>query len=302
MLKENYTTLLSTLVSQAKTGQTAVDHLAIVNNLAVTFGEHIDSYRAADFASQLQSMDTQTAILIEKIVIIQCALNNWQAIFHGDYTDAIMAQYQKTFTRFFATCETESGWGGADDDVYWKDLAMARRLLFPAGAQVVETSSGYGINQGINSNLLASIKFAWLALKQGGTRGYYQIHTHTPELSEFNPDGWNQCYLRIAQMLEQNPDIKGIFGGSWFYDPQLKDISPRLMYLQQVPLDNGASSFFTGNDHSGNAINKSKTRLDLHKQGKYTPKSYLLIWPRAAMIRWANEFKNTQSTQTVAVP
>ena len=227
--------------------------------------------------------------------------SHWDAIFNGKYPDSIVAQYNKTFERLLATCETEAGWSNKVDDDYWKDLSMTLQLLFPAGAQVVESSSGFGIKQGLNQGLLKSLSYLWLSLRRGSCKGYYQIHTHTSELTEFNPKGWTNCYLRIAQMLELNPEVKGIFGGSWFYDPQLKDISPRLMYLQQVPLENGARSFLVGEDTSGNATFSSKTRRQLNEEGKYTPQAYLLIWPRSAMIKWANDYKSANNINAVPI-
>lgn len=305
MLKENYTECLSRLTKQLDrevvNTQNSVDIETIIASLDVGYGEHIDSYLPEFLDGQLKQMDSNLKALTQKVVILQCALNNWSAIFEGGYADSIVAQYHKTFNRFLATCETQEGWSKELDDYYYKDLSMAQRIMFPAGAQVTETSAGFGIKQGLQGGLFDSMRFLWLTAIQGGCKGYYQIHTHTPELSEFNPQGWNDCYLRIAEMLELNPQVKGIFGGSWFYDPQLKTVSPRLMYLQSVPLENGARSFYTHDDTSGNAIYSSKTRRKLHDEGKYTPQCYLLIWPREAMIRWAREYKNSHNIAEIPV-
>lgn len=301
MIKENYIKCLSSLTKQLDTlvldTQNSVDLEKIIASLNVSYGDHIDSYVPEFFDEQLKQMDIVAKALTQKVVILQCALNNWNAIFEGSYANSVVTQYHKTFSRILATCETEEGWSKELDDYYYKDLSMALRIMFPAGAQVTETSSGFGVEQGLNGSIYDSIRFLWLSLIQGGCKGYYQIHTHTPELSEFNPQGWNDCYLRIVEMLEHNPQVKGIFGGSWFYDPQLKDISPRLMYLQNVPLENGASSFYTHEDTSGNSICSSKTRRKLYDEGKYRPKSYLLIWPREAMIRWARGYKSSNNIE-----
>jgi hypothetical protein len=52
----------------------------------------------------------------------------------------------------------------------------------------------------------------------------------------------------LASLLEMNPGVKvkvkGVFCSSWWYDPQLEAISPRLKYLSAVPTDNGAQLFF----------------------------------------------------------
>lgn len=265
----------------------------VFDRLSYEFGSHIDTYVPEYFSEQLKQLDEPTKSLVQKIVILQCALTNWDVIFFGNYAESVVTQYQKTLQRILTMCQSDQGWVQEKDDFYFKDLAMAMRVMFPAGAQITEVSSGFGIKQGLRGGFVDSAKFLWLTLLQRGCKGYYQIHTHIPELSEFNPQGWNDCYLRIAEMLELNPQVKGIFGGSWFYDPQLKEISPRLMYLQDVPLENGASRFYTHDDTSGNAIYASKTRRQLYEEGAYTPRSYLLIWPRKAMIQWAKLYKRT---------
>jgi hypothetical protein len=275
----------------------------ILNSLTVTYGEHIDTYVPHYFALQLQQMNKQTASLTKKIVILQCILNNWEEIFNGDYADSIVEQYHNTFNRLLATCETGEGWHEDDSEIYWKDLAMSQRLLFPAGSQIVSSNCGFDFTQGLNPNF-KTLQYLWLNLRQGGCKGYYRIHTHTPNLTSFNPQGWESCYLRIAQMLKLNPQIKGVFGTSWFFDPKLMNISPRLMYLQNIPLQHGAHCFHVGEDKSGNAIHTSQTRRDLYYQGKYTPQTYLLIWPRAAIIKWAKNVqkRSTINTQSLQLP
>ncbi len=229
-----------------------------------------------------------TMEVIRKIVLLKCAIANWNDIFSNKYTKSIQEQYKQTFERFLKICNHGQGWGQNIDDVYWKDLAMARQQIFPAGAGIVEAYSGIGWRQGLSLNISQSIQFLSLISKANGKKGYYQIHTHTPELSKFNEQGWIECYIRIAGMLKKNKKIKGIFRSSWFFDPKLEKISHRLMYLQKIPLTNGAKIFHVEKDNSGNALIKSKTRMKLYSEGKYIPQIYLLIWLRNDLIDWAD--------------
>ena len=88
-------------------------------------------------------------------------------------------------------------------------------------------------------------------------------------------------------MLALNPEIRGMWGGSWFYDPALERISPRLEYLRSVPQDNGAYVFYSNIDINGGALSKSDTRKQAYEDGKYLPKSYSVIWPRRHLLDWA---------------
>jgi len=100
-------------------------------------------------------------------------------------------------------------------------------------------------------------------------------------------------------MMKKNPYIKGICNESWFYDPQLAGISPRLMYLQTIPLQNGAKRFYLGLRDPSDAIAKSKTRENLYKEGRYTPKSFMIIWPRKEFLQWAEDQSALRSSSLI---
>ena len=87
-------------------------------------------------------------------------------------------------------------------------------------------------------------------------------------LNEFNEQGWDKCYLRIADLLDLRKDIQGMIGTSWFYDPQLLEISPRLAYLQKCPLERGAFLLRHGTGHFDieHATMTSKTRRRLYNE------------------------------------
>ena len=122
-------------------------------------------------------------------------------------------------------------------------------------------------------------------------KSYYYVHTHTPILSNFSEQGWEQSYKQLANMLKENSHIKGVIRSSWFFDPKIKEISPRLAYLRDLPIKNGAKIFAGGPDDSGNALSKSRSRRELFDSGQYKPMIYLLIWPREALIKWAEEIE-----------
>jgi hypothetical protein len=80
-----------------------------------------------------------------------------------------------------------------------------------------------------------------------------------------------------------------MYGGSWFYDPKVKEISPRLRYLQDVPVAGGARLFRTGPSEgcTNDALSTSPTRKNLFNEGLYQPCGYALVWDRASQRRWA---------------
>lgn len=177
-------------------------------------------------------------------------------------------------------------------DPFVKDLSICCGKAFPAAAQIVETMSGIGRRILYAGGVGSVIPVAAFFAKSGGFAPWYQIHTHSSTFAHFNEDGWNRCYRLIAGMLKLNPEIRGMFGVSWFYDPALEEISPRLGYLRHVPVSGGARFFYRGGDRHQNVANataKSETRRKLYEQGKYNPVAYLMIWQRNEMLRWATQ-------------
>lgn len=226
---------------------------------------------------------------LRKIVILECMLNSWNDIFSNKYPESIQEQFKKNAVRIFNLCQTDQGWSQYKEDIYWKDLSIARQQCIPVGPVIIETYSGFGFRQGISINIFQTFKFLYLIFRLGGKECYYQSHVHIPLLSEFNEKGWYKAYIRIGELLKRNKRVKGVFGTAWFRDPQLEKISPNLIYLRKLPLENGAQFFDMGKDTSGNAFAKSKTRRKLYDEGKYIPHGYLMIWPRRELIKWADK-------------
>ncbi len=209
------------------------------------------------------------------------------------YTNEIMQRFKVTYSRILKSIEDpKCNAYSYVNDIMMKDLALCRQYLFPSGALVVESRSAFPRSLIFSNGLGQAIQLVFLLLKVGGNKPFYQTHIHLSEMEDFSPDGRDRGFMRIAEMLEANPEIKGMYGGSWFYDPALEKISPHLVYLRKRPQDNGARIFYVGVDVDSGALSKSKTRQRLYDEGKYIPKSYALIWSRKSMIDWAKSQKH----------
>ena len=179
-----------------------------------------------------------------------------------------------------------------ENDMFVKDLAVCRQKLVPCGAQLVDLYSGVprSIAWGEGAGQILRI-LRFFAGRVGGFRPMYQMHMDPRLVLEFHPMGWERCYQRIAELLDVNPNILGVFGSSWWFDPKLEEVSPRLAFIRKLPQLNGAQVFRIGEDlaSTNNALANSKPRQALHRQGKYRPINYLLIWRRNDLIAWARE-------------
>lgn len=84
--------------------------------------------------------------------------------------------------------------------------------------------------------------------------------------------------------------MAGLWGASWFYDPQLAQISPRLSYLRARPSERGAIFIRLGSGslHTQRAMQTSPTRRTLIASGVYRPVCYAMFWPRQDLLTWAS--------------
>jgi hypothetical protein len=104
-----------------------------------------------------------------------------------------------------------------------------------------------------------------------------------------------RSYHRIARSLALCPGIKGLMGTSWFYAPQVPKVSPHLAWMRGFFAENGA---FLGEMERASAargfLTGSARRRELHESGRFHPRTTLVLWPRAAMLAWAESRKDLQ--------
>ncbi len=189
-----------------------------------------------------------------------------------------------------------------DEDLFAKDIRFVSGAAVPAGAQAVDVlfSSSPASHLGRLRRMTGTVgrlvrngevHQACSFLAHRGMGDWLQIHTDTRDISDFNPDGWDRCYHRVADLLLARPKLAGMLGISWFYDPSLEEISPRLSYLRERPLRNGAFLVrlrATALD-AERAGATSPTRRRLIKAGTYLPVCHALFWPRRELLQWAHK-------------
>lgn len=199
--------------------------------------------------------------------------------------DAVLPELWRQATRILA-----AGAQTLDDDAFRKDLSICLLLSFPCVAQVVEQTGGISRRALTSGGAGQALRLGAYLARTGLRAGpYLEIHTHTPMLDGFNEAGWERCYELVADVLALRPDCPGMVGGSWFYDPALAAISPRLAYLADTPIGGGAFRVRLGAfaEDTELATATSASRRALVEAGTYVPTKWLLIWPRRALLAWA---------------
>ncbi len=231
---------------------------------------------------------------IKRCAIAKLALELINRINTMNFPIDILEKYPLAFSRlaeFLTQEELQSN--DYDEDFYLKDSRLVLAASVPCGAQVVDLISNTGwkyVLQQMGSRHFRGFISSFIDMCK--SEGWYRIHTEPRYLEEFNQEGWNKCYSGIAALLEKNTHIKGVIGTSWFFDPQLINISPRLGYLQTVPINGGAAMVRNGPGkiHTQRATATSKTRRALYEEGKYKPVCYSIVWPRDKLLDWNKQY------------
>lgn len=204
------------------------------------------------------------------------------------YTEAVLERFEVAFKRIIkCISDAEYPYYRSVNDILLKDLGLCRQILFPTGgARVVESDTGFHRAMVYRSGIGQAKRFVQLLLTAGGHKHWYQTHVHSSELDEFSEEGWVTSLRAIADMLALNPQVRGVWGGSWYFDPLVTSISPRLAYLRRIPEQNGAYFFYSNIDVNSGALSTSETRRRAYANGNYVPKTYVMCWPRRSLLKW----------------
>jgi hypothetical protein len=202
----------------------------------------------------------------------------------------ILANYPEWTDRLAAFLT--SAQGEYEEDFWHKDVRFALALSVPATrTQVIDLQSRLGPGDVVRHARGGhgwEVIAAYAAARAWGP--WLEVHTEARELSDFNEAGWDKAWAAAAAILRRRPELRGMIGSSWFYDPPLEVISPRLAYLRLNPTRNGAFMIHQGPGeiHTQRAAASPGSRRALIEAGEYTPRCWLVVWPRAALLRWAD--------------
>ena len=239
------------------------------------------------FFSQVAPEDTAilTIALTAKLALTTPKLLESEA-----FPDNIIAYYPAAFDRLSSALEKTAANPFDTATNLFDRIGFVLAINIPCGAQLLDLNSSIPLYSAMLSvprehSLHSLIRY--FRCKAFGT--WFRGHTDIEFLEEFNEEGWDNFYLRIAELLQRRQHVRGLVGTSWFYDPKLVDISPRLSYLQQRQLERGAFLMrHRGSDTDIKFATKtSDTRQRLYHEGKYIPVSYSLIWERNKILSWA---------------
>lgn len=273
-------------------------YLSLLDNLPVLGGYHCVSGEIEMFCKNIVGDHGVTGLaLYHKLVLATLIVKAEDRLKSMAITEDVVGLFYQNFSRILKLIDIHPpGFFQHSNDKFSKDLSVCLLRLMPMGAQKIILSGVPRMALLKAGGLAGAGSFSYMLSEAGGFKPFYEMHTDehdSTSLREFSASGWDCCYLKIAAMLELNKDVKGVFAISWFFDPQLERISPRLNFLRERPLHNGGRIFFLAKDKEGvsGALVRSATRQKLFETGEYVPATYLMVWPRKHLIRWANNMR-----------
>ena len=225
-------------------------------------------------------------VIFDLLAFTFCALLLWhmerfdEAFAASGLHPEFALHYADVFNRLLDQIGKDPLFAELGKDSFLKDLWLARLVMIPAFAQVWWPHSGLSAKTVLRAGPAAS---AYVFLRCGGRRPYLEGHTHDPVAKAYwNEAGWREALRLAALALPALPDACGVFGTAWFYDPAIKEISPRIGFAQDLQVGAGAHRFKVGSNEAAiaNATLTSAERRNRYRDGLYLPTDYAIIWSR----------------------
>ncbi|OLC07779.1 MAG: hypothetical protein AUJ01_04540 [Acidobacteria bacterium 13_1_40CM_3_65_5] len=103
-------------------------------------------------------------------------------------------------------------------------------------------------------------------------------------------------FYRMAVAMDRQPAIRGFVAQSWFHSPDVPRVSPHLAWVNRVFHDWGGVVVDAGPAGSDSGVfERGESRRRLADAGQYAPRLGLVVWPRRAMLRWAEHYASQQA-------
>jgi len=252
------------------------------------------SQRALDITTEMHAAYEKPVVEIyNRLMLAHLIVNVEQRNTHT-IIDSVAYFVLEDFDRILSLIEkARPNYFFRDNHLFRRDLAISRLKVFPNGFEIYDVGILIARKEAIKGGLKSLVRFirAFQLQLLGPLGPFYEPHWDRRYIKYFSPIEYERCCVRVADMMVANPHIKGIAVPSWWYDPQLGKISPEMAFLLDVPKAGGARFMVLEGYNRyllSDALAHSPLRKAAHEAGAYDPKSIMMVWPRAAIIAWAN--------------
>jgi hypothetical protein len=133
---------------------------------------------------------------------------------------------------------------------------------------------------------------------------FFVMHGFSPVLEFHMPKAKDRLtveklktdYLLAAEILSKNPQVKGTYGATWYFDPHIRMLSPLLGAIQDLSMVTGAIAVCLGTDGNAvaDALRKNPKRRAAYERGEYSPRRFARLWARGRALEWAHTEKTNK--------
>lgn len=230
---------------------------------------------------------------LELVTLMQGSLLDLEKAGHGiKLPNRVIASVHTWFEYLAKEIVHETYSADIASDLFRKDLSISALNLWPSSSighyEQATLPRRFLVANGIKQFLAGAHMLLWTLNNK--RHSLYDFHMEDRRKNpHFLEQGWREFYKELAERLEAEPHISGIYSQAWFWDPCVAEISSKFAYLRAIPESGGASFYFLYKDNDSNHVAmQNKKRKRLYDEGKYSPVSYLMIWPRNKLLQWAN--------------
>lgn len=175
-------------------------------------------------------------------------------------------------------------------DVRYREMARVATLRrFPAGQFHWEVAA-------LPRSWVARARRPWQLLAQaigrmGGFGPLFEMHLNARRKNRLVllEKEANLSYYRAARAVEKQAAVRGVFLASWLFCESTARVTPHLEWLRRIPLEGGASiAVLWPAPADAGFLTGSEERRRLYEEGSYRPRVGCVLWPRKALIAWAD--------------
>jgi len=159
------------------------------------------------------------------------------------------------------------------DDLFAKDVRYMLGLTAPVGGPSVDLDYGLAPNLALR-NLPGHPAGALAYVINRAWGRWYRCQLDPRDGEDLDLEGWTRAFLKMAELLAINPDVRGVAGVSPLHDPDAARNRPDLAHMRRTQL--GAGAFILRVGQRGGASAEVPA-----------PTCYAMAWPREALLAWA---------------
>jgi len=161
-------------------------------------------------------------------------------------------------------------------DTLAKDRAVITGQMLYLGSRLATLSRPFP--RSLMPKLLPAQKqLLFKSIKKGLKLSGLELHSEARSVKLFTEENFKKMLDILQEIVRNNKNVDLVFGAAWFYAPEMKKVSPHLLYMRNEVLSRGGVVFYCGSGGVEDALANSRSRRRAYLDGDYSPARYGLV-------------------------